>query len=104
MEIIVKSNFDLNFDPMEIKADGITLRSLLMDLGTEQHANVEFIDPKSNEVDDFFTVCINGREYRYLPARLDTRLSQGDEVRITVLPMGGGCNYPRPEERKDIFL
>ena len=82
----------MNFDPMEISGNGITLRSLLIELGAEQHANVQFIDPKSDEVDDFFTVCINDREYRYLPKRLETRLNQGDEIRITVLPMGGGCN------------
>lgn len=78
---------------MEFKGGEITLSYLLKELGDEHHANVDFIDPRNNEVDDFFTVCINGQEYRYLPKRLETRLNHGDEVRITVLPMGGGCYY-----------
>lgn len=90
MSIIVKSNFDLRLGEEEFKVGEITLRDLLKELGSEHHANVSFIDPHNNEVDDSFTVCINGREYRYLPKRLETKLKHGDEVRITVLPLGGG--------------
>lgn len=90
MSIIVKSNFDLNLGGREFRGGDITLRDLLKELGAEQHANVSFIDPHNNEVDDSFTVCINGREYRYLPKRLETTLRDEDEVRITVLPLGGG--------------
>ena len=87
----MKSNFNLNLDAMEFQGEEVTLSYLLKELGDEHHANVDFIDPRSNEVDDFFTVCINGQEYRYLPKRLETKLNDEDEVRITVLPMGGGC-------------
>ena len=90
MGIILKSNFDLKSDAMEFKAGEITLGSLLKELAAEHRANVEFIDPRNNEVDDSFTVCVNGREYRFLPKRLETTLNHGDEVRITVLPLGGG--------------
>lgn len=92
MRIILKSNFNLNIDAMEVDGEEMTLSNLLKKLGSEHHANVEFIDPRSNEVDDFFTVTINGQEYRHLPQRLETKLNHGDEGRITVLPMGGGCD------------
>ncbi len=90
MSISVKSNFDLRLGGREFEGGDMTLSDLLKELGSEQHANVDFLDPHSNEVDDSFIVCINGREYRYLPKRLATPLHSGDEVRITVLPLGGG--------------
>ena len=55
------------------------------------HTDMEFIDPRSpNEAEEFFTVSINGKEYRFLPQRLDSPLRDGDVVEVAVVMFGGG--------------
>ncbi len=69
-----------------------TIRSLLQELARE-HSKVIFIDPEINEVDpDEYLVMVNGRNWEFLPQRLETELNDGDRVSITMWLdlLGGG--------------
>ncbi len=46
-------------------------------------------NPKTKEVHSHIKVLVNGRHYHNLPARLDTRLKEGDEVALFP-PVAGG--------------
>jgi sulfur carrier protein ThiS len=90
MRITLKSNFDLGLEEIELPGDGATLRNLLEELG-RHHRDMDFIDPRSpTDVEEYFSVSINGKEYRFLPQRLDSPLKDGDEVEVAVVMFGGG--------------
>ncbi len=90
MKVTLKSNFDLGLAEMEFQGDSATLRNLLEELG-RLHTDMEFIDPRSpTEVEEFFTVSINGKEYRFLPQRLEAPIRDGDVVEVAVVMFGGG--------------
>ena len=90
MKITLKSNFDLGLEEMEFADDSTSLRNLLEELG-RLHTDMEFIDPRNpTDVEEFFTVSINGKEYRFLPQRLDSPLRDGDVVEVAVVMFGGG--------------
>ncbi len=89
MKISLKSNFHLGQETIEPEGNA-TLRGLLMELSERSPGKVEFVDSKSNEVDDSFLVSINGRDYQFLPERLETKLKDGDEVEVSVMMFAGG--------------
>lgn len=39
---------------------------------------------------DEVQVTVNGKDHLFLPARLETSLSEGDEIGIYFYPLGGG--------------
>lgn len=89
MKINLKSNFDLGMQTVALD-EHVSVRSLLLQLTTQVPGNLTFIDPKTDELDDFFVVSVNGQELPFLPDRLDTQLKDGDEVQVAVVVFGGG--------------
>ena len=70
---------------IETKAEGSTLRALLLQLSKQyKKAKVDFepINPKTKDVDFDYDVFMNGRNYVGLSDVLDTAIKAGDEVLI----------------------
>lgn len=92
MRIVLKSNFDVAgmLSRGTIEVDEGTRLSALLELLSEK-CRVNLIDAASGPgaVTDF-GVTLNGKEPRFWPQGLDTVLHDADEVRIDVLPLGGG--------------
>ena len=89
MKVIVESNLDIWGDQTELELEShVTLRELLQNMSTK--IRVPLIDPKSDEVDPFIQVRVNGREHFVLPQRLNTPLHDGDVVEISVTVVAGG--------------
>ncbi len=92
MKVIIRSNFMIDGFPenglMEVKPP-VTLRDVLKEL--ESRTKTGLLDRHSDEVaTQTFAIFLNGLEYQFLPQRLDSRLRDGDEVRVNVLQMAGG--------------
>lgn len=89
--LIIKltSNFDLSIQSIEMNEPS-SLRSLLMELNSKVPGELNFIDPKTDDLDDFFVVSVNEQELPFLPEKLDTKLKDGDEVQVAIVSFGGG--------------
>jgi hypothetical protein len=50
-------------------------------------AGVDFepINPRTNDMDEDYDVLINGKDYNTTPGRLDTKLEDGDRVKLKIL-------------------
>lgn len=73
---------------IEMEVAGDTLKALLSELGNRyKQANVDFdpIDRRTNQLDFDYDVLVNGKNYVSLPAGLDTKLKDGDEVKVKML-------------------
>ncbi|MBI2935010.1 MAG: MoaD/ThiS family protein [Chloroflexi bacterium] len=95
MHINLKSNFEVAgiFEAgyVDLPGNGFTLRQLLDELSRRSQGTMEIIRPRTREVNpEDFTVLVNGREYPFLPQRLDTALNDGDTVEVMITVLGGG--------------
>jgi len=73
---------------IEAEVEGETLRALLTFLAEAyKKAGVDFepINPRTNDMDEDYDVLINGNNYITLPNRLDTKLEDGDKVKLKIL-------------------
>ena len=73
---------------IETEVEGDTLRELLGGLAEAyRSAGVDFepINPRTNDMDEDYDVLINGNNYITLPNRLDTKLEDGDKVKLKIL-------------------
>ena len=73
---------------IEAEVEGETLRALLTFLAAAyKKAGVDFepINPRTNDMDEDYDVLINGNNYITLPNRLDTKLEDGDKVKLKIL-------------------
>ena len=73
---------------VEMEVEGETLRALLSEISEQyKQADVDFepINPGTNDMDDDYDVLINGKDYVALPHGLDTKLKDGDEVKVKIL-------------------
>lgn len=73
---------------IEVELAGDTLKALLTELSyLYQQANVDFdpVDYQSNQLDSDYDIFVNGKNYLALPAGLDTKLRDGDEVKFKIL-------------------
>lgn len=92
MRIMVKSNFDMPglVGRAMIEVDEGTRLSTLLELVSEK-GRIKLIDAESGQgVAAGFGVTLNGKEPAFWPQGLDTVLHDADEVRIAILPLGGG--------------
>jgi hypothetical protein len=92
MRIAVRSNVALagllQQGSVELQEGG-SMRSLLALVSEQCHLNI--IDPKTGRVNaSDFTIILNGKEHPFWPQGLDARLRDADEVRILLIPLGGG--------------
>ncbi len=97
MRIIVETNFEvggvLGLGEVELKAENATLRALLEALSKMCQGQIEFINSESGDIDhEEYDVLVNGCAYEFLPAGLETKLNDEDNVSITrwFEPLGGG--------------
>lgn len=65
-----------------------TIAQLLAYLGGAVH--FDFIDPESGELEWDLEILLNGRDYLFSPAGLETALEEGAFIEIYLLPLGGG--------------
>ncbi len=90
MKLTIKSNFDPGAGEMELPDSGYTLRDLMQELSLRNWRKMRFIDPQTNDIDDFFMVAVNGQDYRTLPNGIETQLKDGDEIQVDVMTFVGG--------------
>lgn len=92
MRIVLKSNFDvpgmLSRGMVEVD-EGTRLGALLKLLS--EKCRINLIDAAGGQgVAADFGVTLNGKEPAFWPQGMDTILHDADEIRIAVLPLGGG--------------
>jgi len=72
----------------EMDVKGETLRALLTTLTKaykEAGVDLEPINPRTNDMDEDYDVFINDKNYITLSGRLDTKLEDGDRVKLKIL-------------------
>ncbi len=79
MKITLKSN--LNLKVTDLETQSATLAALLDEISNNSGLMPIYPDCE---------VLVNGQSYQILPAGLDTKLKDGDEVRIIMFMLGGG--------------
>ena len=90
MKLTIKSNFDPGAGEMELPDSGCTLRDLMQELSLRNWRKMRFIDPQTNDIDDFFIVLVTSQDHRALPRGIDTQLKDGDEIQVDVMTFVGG--------------
>ena len=73
---------------IEAEVKGETLRALLTTLAKAyKQAGVDFepINPRTNDMDEDYDVLINGKNYITIPDGLNTKLEDGDSVKLKIL-------------------
>lgn len=76
---------------VELKVEGETLRELLTtlsDLYTKANVDFQPICPITNDVGFDYDVFVNGKNYVSLPRGLNTKLNDGDDVKVKSDEMG----------------
>ena len=90
-KIKVKTNFlfgGSNTEGMPLPSDISTIGDLLQHIGEE--IDFRLIDVDSRHVRENIEVTINGKDIWFYPAGLDTPLTDGDLVDVSLIPLGGG--------------
>ncbi len=90
MKINLKSNFDIGIFEMEFSQSRVTLRDVIQKLSQRQQGLGVIKESNPMEIDAGFDVRVNGRDYVFLPQRLDSTLKDGDQVEVSVSALGGG--------------
>ncbi|MBF8265884.1 MAG: hypothetical protein HW384_1748 [Dehalococcoidia bacterium] len=90
MKINLKSNFDIGIFEMEFTQSRVTLRDVIQKLSQRQQGLGVIKESNPMEIDAGFDVRVNGRDYVFLPQRLDSLLKAGDQVEVSVSALGGG--------------
>ena len=90
MKITLKSNFDIGIFEMVFPQPQVTLRDVIQKLSQRQQGLGVIKESNPMEIDAGFDVRVNGRDYVFLPQRLDSLLKDGDQVEVSVSALGGG--------------
>ena len=72
----------------EMDVEGESVRALLTTVAEAyKKAEVDLapINPRTNDMDEDYDVFINDKNYITLPGRLDTKLEDGDRVKLKIL-------------------
>ena len=73
---------------VEMEVEGETIRALVNTIAMAyKEAGVDFepINAATNDMDEDYDVLINGKNYYTTPGRLDTKLEDGDKVKLKIL-------------------
>ena len=96
MKIIVKGYFNLQEamdgkSVLEVEKETATLRDLLDDLSKRFGKDLRelIFDPGTGGLVSHVMLLVNGRNYLFMPDRLDTVLKDGDEIGLFP-PIAGG--------------
>jgi hypothetical protein len=78
--------------PNEVEMESGTLRDLLKKIFGNVHFSKEIIDQKTGDFkdDSIFEARLNGVSYYSLPKGVDTELSDGDTITLSLMMLGGG--------------
>ncbi len=92
MRIKIKTTVHMPELPEEAEMEQGSLRDLLEMLFRNSHFIKEVVDPKTGELslDGQLTVSLNDVPYLALPDGLDSALSDGDKLTLTLILIGGG--------------
>lgn len=92
MKIRIKTTVHMPEVPQELEMEGGTLRDLLVRLFSRSPVLDMIIDRKTREMkpEGLFEVVLNDVSHNNLSLGLDTPLSEGDTVRLSMILLGGG--------------
>jgi hypothetical protein len=92
MKIHVATLINIPEVPPEVDMESGTLRDLLIKIFSHVYFSKEIIDPKTGEFkdDSIFEARLNGVSYYNLPKGIDTELSDGDTITLSLIMLGGG--------------
>ncbi len=87
VKILVKTNFSVGGperdSTFELDLPAPTLRSVLEHMSRQYQKGRALFNPETNEIDsEEFSVLLNGSSCQFLPRKLLTPLSEGDEVQL----------------------
>jgi hypothetical protein len=92
VKITIKMPMRIPEIPPVVETDPVTLGELLDRLLRNSYFAKEVIDPVTGELvlDGLFQVLLNDVAYHSLPEGLNTKLSDGDVLKLTLILIGGG--------------
>lgn len=92
MKIGIKTILPIPEVPTEVEMEKGTLRDLLLKVFQEVRSPREIINPETGEIkeDSIFEARLNGTPYYNLSQGIDTELSDGDTIMLTIAMLGGG--------------
>lgn len=92
MKISISTPINIPEIPSEVEMESGTLRDLLIKIFRHVHFSKEIIDPKTGEFkdDSIFEARVNGVSYYNLPKGIDTGLTDGDTITLSLIMLGGG--------------
>lgn len=92
MKIYITTPINIPEIPSEVEMESGTLRDLLIKVFSHVYFAKEIIDPKTGEFNDdsIFEARLNGISYYNLPRGIDTGLTDGDIITLSLIMLGGG--------------
>jgi hypothetical protein len=92
LKIRIKTLLPIPDLPTEIEMERGSLRDILLKIFQQVRSPKEIINPETGEIkeDSIFEARLNGIPYYSLSQGMDTELSDGDTVMITIAMLGGG--------------
>jgi hypothetical protein len=92
MKIHITTPINIPEIPSEVEMESGTLRDLLKKVFGHVHFSKEIIDPKTGDFkdDSIFEARLNGVSYYSFPKGIDTALSDGDTITLSLMMLGGG--------------
>jgi hypothetical protein len=92
LKIWIKSLLPIPELPSVVEMEKGTLRDLFLRIFQQVRSPKEIINPETGEIkeDSIFEAHLNGTPFYNLPKGIDTELSDGDTLMLTVMMIGGG--------------
>jgi len=92
MKIYITTPINIPEIPSEVEMESGTLRDLLIKVFSHVYFAKEIIDPKTGEFNDdsIFEARLNGISYYNLHRGIDTGLTDGDIITLSLIMLGGG--------------
>lgn len=92
MKVQIRKTVHIPEIPSELEIESGTLQKLLHDILSPTYFFKEVVDPQTGDLslDGLLRVELNGIACHSLPNGLNTQLSDGDIVTLTLILLGGG--------------
>ncbi len=92
MRIRFTTNVSIPEIPTEVEIEYGTLRDVLLKVFASSHFAREIMDPATGEfkLNDVFELRLNDVPYYALPEHLDTAMTDGDIIALSLILLGGG--------------
>ena len=87
MKLLLRTNLDLQSASsgtiIELELQEVILKDILAKIADNYQTGKPIFDADTNEIDPVeFSVLLNGTHYEFLPAKLLTPLSEGDQIQV----------------------